>query len=470
MFGAKQNSVVLDETTNLRYGRLPDLLSEDPKPFVKQEVLGVRLRVFLPAAVCFFITNVTNGTILPILEKHHLMYSSNQVLGPSVDKTVAFLIGPAKSALYFVGSGFLLVPIGLRIKSTLNKFLTGRDYFQTLGAILVALLLIATVFPLSFGRSYGRISIDPFNQDVSQLYRRLLVPALSYLYHLNGFLFVFVAWFFVFLSALMLKAYLKKKLIFPSLLEEVSFLTVGIFASCYQFPGYPEVLVLLFAFVALFEYEEFGRFTEIALMSFALALMAHESAAVLIFAPMLLVLFGPRSWLNASIMLGLYVFFLLANFGFHPEIPLHVQATISNVPATFYFYHYPFRVFLGCILAFKALWILVVVGLWRMRKVNLRLMWFCTITFGVVFASTYIAVDYTRMIGLATVAVVVCLQSARNYMSRQMYIGILAVNILLPGFYMGGNTGLMTFKGIYYQAYKHVLPLPLPQQTNHNPH
>ena len=123
------------------------------------------------------------------------------------------------------------------------------------------------------------MSTDPFNQDVGQLYRRMLEPSLAYLYHMDGFLFVLLVWSFVFVAALLLKAYLKSHNVFPSLIEEVSFLTVGIFASSYQFPGYSEILVLSFALVALFEFEEHREFTDICLMCFALALMAHESVA-----------------------------------------------------------------------------------------------------------------------------------------------------------------------------------------------
>jgi hypothetical protein len=457
---------VLDEVPVEQAGDHVEILAPPKHQPASSGVIWLSLTVFLPAAICFFIGNITNGTLLPWMALHHLMYASNAALGASSEKTVVFLLSPFKSALYFFASACLLVPVGLRVRSRLASFLSRKDYLQTIGSMAAALALTATIFPLSFGRSYARISTDPFNQDVGQLYRRLLEPALAYLYHLDGFLFILVAWGFVFLAALLVKAYLKSKFIFPSSLEEVSFLTVGIFASSYQCPGYSEILVLSFALVALFEFEEHGKFTNPCLMCFALSLMAHESVAVLIFIPMLLVYFGRPSWHKAGAMMGIYLFSLFANFGFHAEIPFRVQAMISDVPANFYFHHYPTRVVAAWLLAFKGIWVLVAVGLWQMWKRDRRSMWFCMLTIAFATASTYIAVDYTRMIELATLGVLVCLVSARKYLWPPLFTGIVALNLLVPSFYMGGNSGLITFRGLYYQVYRHVLPLPPPEQTN----
>ena len=103
-----------------------------------------------------------------------------------------------------------------------------------------------------------------------------------------------------------------------------------------------------------------------------------------------------------------------------------------------------------------------------MRKHDRRLMWFCLITIASATASTYIAVDYSRMFSLATIAVVTCLISARRHLKPPIYKGIIVLNILIPSFYVGGNSGLVTFKGLYYQAFRHLLPLPRTEQTNNS--
>ena len=71
-------------------------------------ITGFGLRVFLPAVICFVVTNITNGTLLPILAKHHLLYASNASTDASSEKTLLFFADPMKSAMYFIASAFLL--------------------------------------------------------------------------------------------------------------------------------------------------------------------------------------------------------------------------------------------------------------------------------------------------------------------------------------------------------------------------
>jgi hypothetical protein len=321
--------------------------------------------------------------------------------------------------------------------------------------------MTSTVFPFSFGRSYARISTDPFNQNVDQLYRRLLIPGLANLYHLDGFLYTLLFWAIVLFTALATRVYFLRKDITLSILQEVSFLTVGVFVASFQLPGYPEIAVLLLALIALIEIENDGLFTAKQLAAFSLALMAHEACAVIMFVPMILFLFGRKSWIPSGIVTLIYGVAVLTNFSYNISVPLGIQTTVSDIPSTYYFWRSPSNVLIAALFTFKALWVIIVVAIFHLLRNNLRIACFVLFGIALALASTYIAVDYSRLIGFATIPMIVCFVEARRRISLRIFNTIIAINILIPSFYVSYE-GIGTFKGLYYEVYSLFLKLPLP--------
>jgi hypothetical protein len=420
------------------------------------------LRIYLPTTLCFLVICVTNATILHLLAYHGLIYGADPSLSANFDKTVRFFLIPVKSLIFFVCTAVLIVPLGRAFLDIGRKILTQKLLFKTMTSVCICIILTSTVFPISFGRSYARISTDPFNQNVDQLYRRILIPGLANLYHLDGFLYAFLFWAIVLFTALVARVYSLRKDIDLSIMQEVSLLTVGVFVSSFQCPGYPEIAVLLLAIIALIEFENDGVFTSKQLAAFSLALMAHEACAVIVFAPMILFLFGRKSWIPTGIVTLIYGVSVLTNFSFNISVPLGVQTTVSDIPATVYFWRSPSTVLIAALFSFKVLWVIIVVALFYMLRNNRRVAGFVLFGVALALASTYIAVDYTRLVGFATIPLIVCFVEARRKIPLRLLNAIMAVNILTPSFYVGGNCGLLPFRGLYYGVYSLFLKLPPP--------
>jgi hypothetical protein len=420
------------------------------------------LRIDLPAALCFLVINIMNSTILEFLWKHHLIYGADADLLENFDKTIRFFLNPAKSLIFFLCTAVLILPLGVFMARQISRHLNWQQVRKTLLSLFFTFILIATIVPTGYGRSYARISTDPFNQDLSHLYRRLLIPGLANIYHLDGFLYIFLFWALVSLTALTARIYFIRKNINFTVLQEVSLLTCGIFASSFEFPGFPEVAVLLLAIIALIAYEEDGMFTATQLLAFSLALMAHEACAIIVFAPMILALFGRKSWLPSATVVAIYVITLIANFSFNILVPLDYQARVSDIPASTFFLRSPGCVLLGAAFSFKLLWLFLPVAIYLLFKREKRTACFVLLSFAFALASTYIAVDYGRMVGFAAVAMMVCFLTAQQNLPPRIFNAVVALNILVPSFYAGSNSGLVTFRGLYYLAYKLVFSLPTP--------
>ena len=419
-------------------------------------------RVYLPTTLCFLVINIMNSTILEFLRKHHLIYGADADISANFDKTIRFFLIPAKSLIFFLCTSVLIIPLALFLARQISTHLRWQQVRKTLLSLFFSFILIATMFPTGYGRSYARLSTDPFNQDLSHLYRRLLVPGLANIYHLDGFLYVFLFWALVFLTALTARIYFIRKNTDLTVLQEVSLLTCGIFASSFELPGFPEIAVLFLGIIALMAYEEDGIFTSTQLLAFSLALMAHEACAIIVFAPMILALFGRKSWLPSATVVLIYLVTLIANFSFNILIPIKYQATVSNASAPSFFLKSPAYVLIGAVFSFKLLWLFLPVGIYFLFKKQKRVAYFVLLSCIFALASTYIAIDYTRMVGFATIAIMVCFLQARQSLPPRVFNTVVALNILVPSFYAGSDSGLVTFKGLYYLAYKLIFALPTP--------
>jgi hypothetical protein len=434
-------------------------------PFLDQTQSKFRsplFRVYLPTAFCFLVINIMNSTILEFLWKYHLIYGADADLLENFDKTIRFFLNPAKSLIFFLCTAVLILPLGVFMAGQISRHLNWQQVRKTLLSLFFTFILLATIVPTGYGRSYARISTDPFNQDLSHLYRRLLIPGLANLYHLDGFLYIFLFWAIVSLTALAARIYFIRKNTDLTVLQEVSLLTCGIFASSFQFPGFPEVTVLLLAIIALIAYEEDGMFTATQLVAFSLALMAHEACAIIVFAPMILALFGRKSWLPSATVVAIYVITLIANFSFNILVPLDYQARVSDIPASTFFLRSPACVLLGAAFSFKLLWLFLPAAIYLLFKREKRTACFVLLSFAFALASTYIAVDYGRMVGFAAVAMMVCFLTVQQNLPPRIFNTVVALNILVPSFYAGSNSGLVTFRGLYYLVYKLIFILPTP--------
>jgi hypothetical protein len=424
--------------------------------------LSLVARIYVPSAVCFLVACVTNSTLLSFLVRHGFVYGGDGTSAMSLEKTVRFFLVPVKGFLFFAGTGLLFFPLANACRAIFGRIRRNPHSYKAPVSLCVCLCLISTLVPLSFGRSYARISTDPFSQEADQLYRRLLLPGLAYLWHVNGVLYVIFFWVFLLFAALTVRTYFLDHGIDLSVLQEVSFLTAGIFAASFDFPGNPEIVVFLFAMLALITFEADGYFSEKQLAAFSLALIAHESAAVIIFLPMICVLFRPRSWIPSAGMLMLYGGAVLANFSFHPAEPLRIQTEVSGHPASYYFQHSLLLEALAVLLSFKVFWVLIVVALFYLLRSRSRTGYFVLFALALAMASTSIATDYSRLISFATVPLILCFIEAHRRLSSRIFRWIVITNLLTPSFAAYGVGKIIAFRGLYYLVFRHVIRLPAP--------
>ncbi len=420
------------------------------------------IRVYLPSCLCFLVLNVTNAVILKILVSHGFVHGSGIKLEANLDEKAHFFLVPLKAIVFLLSTAALIVPIVISSVPKMMRAFSRREVIRTLGSLFVCLALTATLIPTAFGMYYAKRSMDPFNQTTDQLYRRILVPGIAYLLHVNGFLYIYLFWGLVIAAALAVKWYLLTAGIRLMVIQEISFLTSGIFASAFQTPGYPEIAVFLLALVALVEFETDRRFTYRHIAAFALALMAHESCAMIIFLPLAFFVFGKRSWLPYLTLLGVYAIALWTNFSFHLAAPFQMQAQVGVLSARDYF-QMSYQVdFIAVLFAFKALWMIVPIGIYYQYKDKPAYAYFIVSGILLAIASMYIAIDYSRIVAFATIPMLLCLVQARKKMSLRVFNAMMLLNLAVPSFYVGANSGLLTFKGAYYALYKHLAALPLP--------
>ncbi len=416
-------------------------------------------RLYLPAAVCFLVLNLTNLTILDWAARHHLIHGTGVRLAANYDLKAHFLLVPVKAALFLIGVTVLLWPVMRSGVAVIRASLHRRDVARTLSALAVCLTLTASLTPVSNGITYAVRSTDPFNQPTDQLYRRLLLPGIANLLHLDGVFYIVLYWAIVIVAALVTIAYLKRQGVDLTMLQIVSFFTVGIFATAFQVPGYPEIAVYVLAMIALIVYEAQETYSPVQAAAFALALMAHEACAVIVFVPLALFVFSRRSWLSFLALCALYAVTLLSNFSFHPREVSHLQAMVGKISAHDYFWLSPRTAGLGALFSFKLLWLLVPVGLywrWRTSRAYASLI---AVGICAALASTYIATDYSRLVGFASVPLLLCLVQAAKQMPRRMFQTLSLCNIAWPSFYVGANTGVIPFAGLYNAVYRHLFHL-----------
>ena len=414
------------------------------------------LRLYLPAAICFLVLNLTNHTILDWAAHHNLIHGTGAKLAANYDLKAHFVLVPIKAAFFALGVAILMWPVARSGMKTLIPLLNRRDVVRTLGALTICLLLTASLTPVSNGIAYAVRSTDPFNQQTDQMYRRLLVPGVANLLHVDGIFYILFYWGVVIVAALATTALLKRHHVELTLIQTVSLFTVGVFATAFQVPGYPEIAVFVLALLALLAHEASGTYTWLHSAAFALALMAHEACAVIIFVPLALFVLGRRSWLPFLTLSALYAMALLANFSFHPAEVSHLQSMVGEISAHDYFWRSPSMVALAALFSFKLLWLLVPAGIYWQAKTSHSYAGFIVAGVCAALASTYIAVDYSRLVGFASIPMLLCAIQAAKRMPQRAFQALSVCNIVWPSFYIGANTGIIPFPGLYNAIYKHL--------------
>jgi hypothetical protein len=393
---------------------------------------------------CFAITNFTNGKLFAL--------AHGRLGGEAQGR---YLLGSLKDAGFFVCLvvlGFLLWRAVAQLWPQLRR---RALWVHILIGLAIASIFLFQIVPAGMGRFYAQASVEPFLQEPDFFYRRILMPVLAHDLHLGGVLYGVFYWAVVALVLALSVLYLESKGLVLSKLELVSLCTTGVFAPALGLPGYGEILVLGFALLALLEFEQAARAGVVQLVCFGLALLTHESAAVLVFGALSLCLFGPRFLLHFVALLALYIFVWLASFGFdvHAASVVQLSGGVSNAE---HFQKTIPLVLLSVLAAWKLGMIAAAVAVVRSER---RIAALILVILAGSIALTYIATDYTRMIAFGTLALLVALPPALSRLSAQQRMWFAAINLAIPALYIGAHSGIHSYLGLYGLA---VRPLGIP--------
>jgi hypothetical protein len=234
------------------------------------------------------------------------------------------------------------------------RMLQPGDLRAALYAIAALQCLSFVTRPSSFGVDYQILSLHPFGQATGVFNRRILDVALAYYLHLSGGLFIVLHVLTVFALLALTRAYLRRRGAEPNFLCFVSLATSSFVIFNFQYPGYPDPLVLVLVLIAL----SAALDIEGLALLVVLALLTHEALAAALFLPLLPAL-ARRVWPVVLLPFAIYGLFWLADFGFDPFAGWSEQVHFHGLSGPEALARRPLVILFGVAAAGKLLWLAV---------------------------------------------------------------------------------------------------------------
>lgn len=367
------------------------------------------------------------------------------------------IVVPSKTIAFISTVGILSYPIIVGVRDARWIWSTPGLKARAGLALKIWFLLAALVLPLgleSFGVSYGRMSLSPFELGFGMFYRRILMPGVAHVLGMSGYLFYWVfSLFCSYALTFCVLIWLESRAIRLSLLQAVSLMTASYVIYNFQMPGYPDQLmfILVLAVTAL----PMGKQARLGMV--ALALATHEGS-ILVLLPVIAFLFPTRERRAGLIILAMYSLLVLAGIGF--DIPNLLEAhAITETGADSTVRHvvdHPLLGLLGVLFSLKLLWVLVGVGIVAAIKAGeTRLVWTAVCMTAVPALMLPVVLDTSRFMGYGFMGLLVLLQFlfTHGFLDRPLVKSILWLNIVVPSFYVGLNVGIVCKPGVYELIY-----------------
>jgi len=325
-----------------------------------------------------------------------------------------------------------------------------RKIFQnSLVVFFISCILVVPAKLGIMGAGYGQMSIDPFNfcDTTNQIYQRLLMPAIAYFLQFKGpemfhFFSLIVTFCLIFFTLL----FFEVNDIRTTLLERMSIAGTSFIITQFQSPGYTEQCSLLIALVVLIV--PMGTLPKIAAVS--LALFAHE-ASILLFIVIALLYFSKEEKVWVGVVILVYISFWMMSYSFHFGKIVEVR-TVSGLSGFGWLAAHPLRELGGIVMSYKLLWIVFAVALFH-HSVELKRLLLLILP-GI--AAVVFAVDSTRLMAFAFIGIllaVVYVKKLALIPERNLQL-IFLLNLCLPSVYIGLNSRLVYFDGLYQMLYR----------------
>jgi hypothetical protein len=406
-------------------------------------------------ASCFAMTCFTNDVILSLVRQithrgadwptgagRHLAYAT-------ADYYDQFLLESMKGCAFFV----CLIIFGLLLRRSFLSLWPAiarrRLWTDVMIGLLIASIFLFELLPNGMGRIYGYVSVEPFLQHQGFYHRRILMPLLAHNLHLDGVLYVFFYWAMALAVFALTKIYVESRGVLLSRLEMASLFTTGIFASALGLPGYVEILVLGLTLLAMLDHDRNGRSSIVQPVLFGLALLTHESAAILAFGTLALTYFDRKFLPHFAALLGLYLVIWLASYGFDVSKATAVQFSGGKSNLDQFLRTAPLVLF-SLLAAYKLVLLAAVAAASSFVSTGrYRLALLILLGLGGSIALTAIATDYTRMMAFGSFAMLVALPVALKPLTARTRLVLATANLLLPTLYVAAHHGALTYHGLY---------------------
>ena len=367
-----------------------------------------------------------------------------------------YFLNTVRGLIFFLSTVFLLFtfirPVAYFFSTRASELPLRKIFENSLAVFFITALLVTPIRLGIMGVGYGQMSIDPFNfYDASnQIYQRLLMPALAYfvqfkgplLFHLFSLIVTLALIFFTLL-------FFEVHTIHTTLLENISLAGTTFIITQFQSPGYTEQLSLLFALIVVIVPME--TLPKIAAVS--LGLFAHE-VSIILFIAIAWLYFSKeeRAWVGLVVVV--YTVFWVMSFGFDFG-KLFAVRTVGGLSGFSWLAGHPLRELSGIGMSYKLLWVAFGMALFRHSAELKRL--FVLVLPGI--AATVFAVDTTRLMAFSFLAILFAVLYIKKYslISERNLQLLFGLNLCLPSVYIGLNSGLVYFDGVYQLLYRGYL-------------
>ena len=377
---------------------------------------------------------------LPAFGTTQFVYDLNSVRG------LIFLLSTALLTYVFIR------PVADFFSARKTEIPLGKLFKNSLFVFLISGLLVVPVKLGIMGIGYGEMSRDPFDfYDASnQIYQRLLMPALAYIVQFKGPLLFHVFSLLVTLCLIFFTLlFFEVNNIHTTLLENISVAGASFIITQFQSPGYTEQVSLLIVLIVVIV--PMGTMPKVAAVS--LALFAHEVSIVL-FIVVALLYFSKEEKAWVGVVAAVYALFWLMSFGFDIGRLVDVR-TVGGLSGFVWLAGHPLRELSGIVISYKLLWVVFFAALFAHSVELKRLLLF--LLPGIL--ATIFGVDTTRLMAFAFLAFLFALVYVKRYtlISEKNLQLLFALNLCLPSVYIGLNSGLVYFDGIYQLLYRGYL-------------
>lgn len=413
------------------------------------------LLLYAAFAICVAATCFTNDVILELVRRHAGLAANwpaeaaRRLPYATADRYDQYLLGSVKDAGFFLSLLIFAFLLRGAVAAIWPAIRSRRLWLDLLIGLAIASIFLFEIVPAGMGRIYAYNSVEPFLQHQGFFHRRILMPVLAHYAHLDGVLYAAFYWILALFTLALASIYLEQRGLRLSRLELASLYTTGIFATAIALPGHGEILVFALTLLAMLDAGRRDGCSIVQPACFALALLAHETAAVLAFGALALTSLDRRFLLHFAAILAVYATIWLASYGFDLGRAVSTQLTGGTSNFDRFRNHLPLAM-LGMFAAYKLTLIAAVPAVARFAGTGrLRLASLVCLALGGGLALMAIATDYTRMAAFGGFAMLFVLPEVLMPLSLRTRRMLASANLAIPTVYVSAQHGAVAYHGLY---------------------